>query len=57
MPAGVPVAPMALNGAKNAGIFATQILSVENKEIADTLEKYKIELKLKVAKMAEDLNI
>lgn len=56
MPAGVPVGTMALNGARNAGIFASQILSAENKEIADTLEKYKIELKLKVAKMAEDLN-
>jgi 5-(carboxyamino)imidazole ribonucleotide mutase len=56
MPGGVPVGTMALNGAKNAGIFAAQILSVENKEIADTLEKYKIELKLKVAQMAEDLN-
>jgi 5-(carboxyamino)imidazole ribonucleotide mutase len=56
MPAGVPVATMALDGAKNAGIFAVQILSIENKQIAETLEKYKIELKNKVAEMAQKLN-
>jgi 5-(carboxyamino)imidazole ribonucleotide mutase len=55
MPGGVPVATMALNGAKNAAIFAAQILSVENKAIADTLENYKIELKQKVAEMATEL--
>lgn len=55
MPAGVPVATMALDGAKNAGIFAAQILSVENNSIANTLENYKIELKNKVAEMAQKL--
>ena len=56
MPGGVPVATMALNGAKNAGIFAAQILSVENNEVAKTLEKYKAELKNKVAEMTLELN-
>lgn len=56
MPGGVPVATMALNGAKNAGIFATQILAVENNELAITLENYKKELKDKVAQMALDIN-
>jgi 5-(carboxyamino)imidazole ribonucleotide mutase len=56
MPGGVPVATMALNGAKNAGIFAAQILAVENNELAATLENYKNELKEKVAQMALDIN-
>ncbi len=56
MPAGVPVATMALNGAKNAGIFAAQILAIDNKDIAQTLENYKEELKQKVADMTEKLN-
>lgn len=55
MPAGVPVGTMALDGAKNAGIFAAQILSVENNSIANTLENYKIALKNKVAEMAQKL--
>lgn len=55
MPAGVPVGTMALDGARNAGIFAAQILSVENNSIANTLENYKIELKNKVAEMAQKL--
>ncbi len=56
MPGGVPVATMALNGAKNAGIFAAQILSVENNAIATSLETYKTQLKNKVADMAADIN-
>jgi 5-(carboxyamino)imidazole ribonucleotide mutase len=56
MPGGVPVATMALNGAKNAGIFAAQILSVENNEIAKTLESYKLQLKMKVTEMATEIN-
>jgi 5-(carboxyamino)imidazole ribonucleotide mutase len=55
MPAGVPVATMALNGAKNAGIFATQILAVENKAIAQTLENYKLDLQNKVAEMGAEI--
>ena len=41
MPAGIPVATVAINGAKNAGILATSILSINNKEIADKLSVYK----------------
>jgi 5-(carboxyamino)imidazole ribonucleotide mutase len=55
MPGGVPVATMALNGAKNAGILAAQMLSIENKSVAATLENYKLELKQKVAEMATQL--
>ncbi|MBK5279709.1 MAG: 5-(carboxyamino)imidazole ribonucleotide mutase [Bacteroidia bacterium] len=48
MPAGVPVATVALNGAKNAGILAAQILGSSNKVIARKLDKYKLGLKRKV---------
>tara|TARA_Y100000589_G_C26848953_1_gene505125 strand:- start:81 stop:569 length:489 start_codon:yes stop_codon:yes gene_type:complete len=48
MPSGVPVATVALNGAKNAGILAAKILGVHNKEIQDKLIQYKDNLKNKV---------
>lgn len=48
MPSGVPVATVALNGAKNAGILATQILGTENKNIARKLDVYKKGLQKKV---------
>ncbi|MDR2571045.1 MAG: 5-(carboxyamino)imidazole ribonucleotide mutase [Oscillospiraceae bacterium] len=55
MPAGVPVATMAINGAKNAGIFAASILSVSDKEIAGKLQKYKEDLNKSVIEKAEKL--
>lgn len=48
MPAGVPVATVALNGSKNAGILAAQILGTENKNIAKKLDVYKKGLQKKV---------
>lgn len=53
MPGGVPVATVALDGAKNAGILAAQILSVSDEKIADKLARYKEDLKSKVEKMNE----
>lgn len=44
MPPGVPVATMAINGARNAGILACQILGTKYSEIAIRVEKYKREL-------------
>lgn len=41
MPDGVPVATVAVNGAKNAGILAIQILSVANVEYRDKIINYK----------------
>ena len=41
MPSGVPVATVAINGAKNAAILAVQILALKYTEIAQKLEKYK----------------
>jgi 5-(carboxyamino)imidazole ribonucleotide mutase len=48
MPSGVPVATVALNGAKNAGILAAQILGAENKSIAKKLDAFKVSLRKKV---------
>jgi 5-(carboxyamino)imidazole ribonucleotide mutase len=48
MPSGVPVATVALNGAKNAGILAAQILGTENKTIARKLDGFKNGLRKKV---------
>jgi len=41
MPKGVPVACVAINGAKNAAILATQIIAIENNNYADTLKDFK----------------
>lgn len=48
MPAGVPVATVALNGAKNAGILAAQILGAADKNIARKLDAFKKGLQKKV---------
>ena len=45
MPNGVPVATVALNAAKNAGILAAQIIGTSNAEVADALKHYKEALK------------
>lgn len=44
MPNGVPVATVALNGAKNAGLLACRILSVGNSQLQADLENYRLEL-------------
>ncbi|MBS1682270.1 MAG: 5-(carboxyamino)imidazole ribonucleotide mutase [Bacteroidetes bacterium] len=48
MPSGVPVATVALNGAKNAGILAAQIIGTSDKNIAKRLDQYKSSLQKKV---------
>ncbi len=55
MPSGVPVATVALDGAKNAGILATQILGASDSSIAEKLLQYKEGLKEKVMKMVEEV--
>ncbi|MEX0272926.1 MAG: 5-(carboxyamino)imidazole ribonucleotide mutase [Flavobacteriaceae bacterium] len=55
MPGGVPVATVALNGAKNAGILAAQIIGSSDQCMRDKIEVYKEGLKAKVIKGAEDL--
>lgn len=44
MPGGVPVASMAINGAKNAGLFAAQIIGSFDEEVAKKLDAYKKDL-------------
>ncbi|HEY8423756.1 MAG TPA: 5-(carboxyamino)imidazole ribonucleotide mutase [Clostridia bacterium] len=48
MPAGVPVATVAVNGGENAGILAAQILGIKYPEIANMLVDFKAKLKEKV---------
>jgi 5-(carboxyamino)imidazole ribonucleotide mutase len=48
MPSGVPVATVALDGAKNAGILSAQILGTHQPEILAKIQKYKISLKEQV---------
>ncbi len=44
MPPGIPVASMAVDGAKNAALFACQILALKYPELAERLEQYRREL-------------
>lgn len=53
MPGGVPVATVALNNAKNAGLLAVQILSVGDKMLRDKMISYKEELSAGVIKKIE----
>jgi 5-(carboxyamino)imidazole ribonucleotide mutase len=55
MPGGVPVATVALNGAKNAGILAAQILGSHDKIIQAKIMAYKASLKEAVNKASENL--
>lgn len=48
MPGGVPVATVALNGAKNAGILAAQMIGAFDETVGDNLAKFKENLKAKV---------
>ncbi len=50
MPGGVPVATVALNGAKNAGLLAAQILSVGNVQLREKMLRYKEQMNLDVMK-------
>lgn len=55
MPAGVPVAAVAVNGAENAALLAVQMLAIEDGALALRLEKYKREMAEKV--LADDSEI
>ncbi len=55
MPGGIPVATVALNGAKNAGLLAAQILGASDQEIGKRMDEYKEALKNKIEKSAEHL--
>lgn len=55
MPGGIPVATVALNGAKNAGILAAEMVGAFDENIANSLAKYKEDLKEKVLKSVDEL--
>lgn len=55
MPGGVPVATVALNGGKNAGILAAQMIGISDDKVAARLAAYKESLKEKVVEMNRQL--
>lgn len=55
MPPGIPVATVAVNGARNAGILAAQILSNADDELAKRVVEFKENLKQKIIKANADL--
>ncbi|MFZ5552458.1 MAG: 5-(carboxyamino)imidazole ribonucleotide mutase [Bacteroidota bacterium] len=55
MPAGVPVATVALNGAQNAGILAAQIIGASDKKILKKVSDYKEKLKDKVMQSVKEM--
>jgi 5-(carboxyamino)imidazole ribonucleotide mutase len=55
MPAGVPVATMALNGARNAGILAAQIVASHDAVVMQRVREFKERLREKVIDDAKDL--
>ena len=56
MPGGVPVATVALNGAKNAGILAAQIIGASDSCVLDKLLIYKEGMKAKVMEASKNIN-
>lgn len=55
MPGGIPVATVALDGAKNAGILAAEILGSTDENVATNLQSYKDQLRDKVMESVEEL--
>ena len=56
MPPGVPVATVAINGAKNAALLAAQILAISNPQLDKKLEKLKLEMSEKIEIKNKELN-
>lgn len=55
MPAGVPVATVALNGARNAGVLAAQILGASDPEVGRLMDAFKTKMRLGVERKIEGL--
>ena len=55
MPGGVPVATVALNGAKNAGLLAAQIIGSTNAQIGQAMDDYKLNMESEVMQKVENL--
>lgn len=56
MPAGIPVATVAIDGAENAALLAIQILAVEDKDLADKLAKARQDKKSKILEKDKEIN-
>ena len=56
MPSGIPVATVAINGGKNAGILAAKILAASDPELLQKLKDYSEEMKNEVVSKAEKLD-
>jgi 5-(carboxyamino)imidazole ribonucleotide mutase len=55
MPPGIPVASMAINGAKNAGIFAASILGLKDEALSQRVIEYKKNMEIAVLEKAKNL--
>lgn len=55
MPAGIPVATVAIGNGRNAGLLAVRILAVEDAALADRLDAYAAEMRDLVAKMNREV--
>jgi 5-(carboxyamino)imidazole ribonucleotide mutase len=56
MPPGIPVATMALNGSRNAGILAAQILATGDEAIMNRIVEFKADMEKKIVKANKDLS-
>jgi len=56
MPSGVPVATVAIDGAKNAALLAVQILGIADEEIAQKMVSYKVSMAEQSMKKNENVN-
>lgn len=56
MPNGIPVATVALNGAKNAGLLAVKIIGASNDQVLAQMDAYMADMKEAVIRSADDLN-
>ncbi|MBL0308620.1 MAG: 5-(carboxyamino)imidazole ribonucleotide mutase [Bacteroidetes bacterium] len=57
MPSGIPVATVALNGARNAGILAAKIIGTSDKAVSEKVMAYKNQLKAKVENSVREMKI
>lgn len=56
MPSGIPVATVAIDGAKNAGLLAIQMIGIHDEAIAKKLESYKLEMERQVVEKDKKLS-
>jgi 5-(carboxyamino)imidazole ribonucleotide mutase len=55
MPRGVPVATVAVNGARNAGLLAIRIMALSDAEMAAALDRYRADLAVQVRAADEEI--